>query len=301
MRASATVVVVLALLGCSDDSGSKPADMAVEAKPADGAPDVALPDQGGDAGLTCDTALLGVQCTPTGTECGAQMQCLASGFCSCPCTPDLPTTKLQNEDSCPVPGFACGLDAASKQQYCFALLANTPQPPDCSEAGAINADPTDPAFIITTHITPTNYPFTITNIHYMLQPPFAKGTDCDNGLAHRAELHVGDGATPQASPTIAASFDVAADTATDAGRWVVHGLSTPVQLTTGQSIYLMVEIPARVGGKTLCPLVCSDNSPSGDRSFIDVDSNQPPYQWESFKTKTWPTELGFAALGFAGP
>jgi len=246
----------------------------------------------------CDKAILGQACTPSGGECGAAHDCLPSGHCSCKCVPDLPETKVLNEDSCPAPGFACGLDAASGERYCFALLANTPQSPDCTKDGAIQADPTDPAFMVAARITPTSYPFTVTGMRYMLHAPFGSGKDCDNGLAHRAEAHISDQAAPEASPAVAATFNAAAVKPTTDPRWVVHPFATEVKLTAGQSIYLLVEV-VRETGKTLCPQACSDTG-TGEKSFIDVDSNQPPYQWESFKAKQWEGELSFSALGFGG-
>jgi hypothetical protein len=113
------VSFALALVACSDDSGTKkPPDKKILfdkgpgtdgpiVTPPDGGPKPEkgkTPDQGGGA---CVSANIGKPCTKSGGECGATMTCLLTdsagtkGICACKCTLDDPATPLVNEDSCP--------------------------------------------------------------------------------------------------------------------------------------------------------------------------------------------------------
>jgi hypothetical protein len=297
------VLVVLGLwvFGCSDDGGQK-ADMMIADAPVAAE---AGPEAGADLSLDqslappCDPATLGKPCTQGGSECGSVNTCQitggGAGFCSCGCVPDKTETELMSEDSCPGSGFVCGLDATSASR-CLALLTNTPQIPNCTTGTAILADPTDPPFVVAARIVPPAYPFTLVGVRYALQGS-EKMSECDNGLAHRAEVHVNSEAGPSATPTVLDSFNVPAAPSTKEPRHVVRALAAPVQVKTGEAIYVVLEV-VRDGGTSLCAQACADNSATGAKSFIDGDSNQPPYVWESFESKQWGGDLSFAALGF---
>jgi hypothetical protein len=299
------VLVALGLwvFGCSDDSGQK-ADMTVGDAPMpsdagpEAGPDQSAPDQ--TVAPPCELSTLGQPCTQGGGECGAVNTCLitegSAGFCSCACLPDDTTTELIDEDSCPGTDFACGLDAASAPR-CLGLLANTPQLPNCAKGVIIVADPTDTAFMVAARIVPKTYPFTLVGLRYTLQGPGSKTAECDTGLAHRAEVHVNDQSTPSPTPTVLESFSMSATTSTKEPRQVRLALAAPVQVKAGEAIYVTVEV-VRDGSKSLCTDACADDSATGAKSYIDVDSDQPPYVWESFESMQWGGDLSFAALGY---
>lgn len=310
------VMLALALLffggaSCSDDTEpGTDAKATVDSGLDAGLPDAPTTDTKGkgDGPLPpppCDEQTLGKACTQGGSECGSTNECLitdgTNGFCSCRCLPDVAKTGVMVEDTCPGAGkkHACGLfpspSSGKKEHYCFSLLSNTPQHPACTAETVMMADPVDPHFMVAVRLTPTSYPFTVTSIRYLL-PGSDTEAECDNGLSHRAEVHASANATPEGTPTVAATFNVPRSTSSKDSVWALHGLDTPLKLQSGEHLYVLVEMMPD-GAKTLCVQGCGDNA-TGEFSFIDVDSDQPPYEWKSFKDMNWPGDLTIAAMGF---
>jgi hypothetical protein len=312
-----TLAVALLFFGgasCSDDTEQPGVDAKVTVDSGQdvdaGLPDAAEADTTGTGDgppppPPCDEQTLGDPCTQGGSECGSTNECLitegTNGFCSCGCLPDVAKTGVMVEDTCPGAGKtrACGLfpspTSGKKEHYCFSLLTNTPQHPSCTGDTALMADPADPHFMVAARFTPPSYPFTVTSIRYLL-PGSDTDSACENGLAHRAEVHAGANATPESNPTVAATFDVPRSTSSKDPLWALHGLDTPVKLQSGEHLYVLVEVMPD-GAQSLCVQGCADNA-TGETSFIDVDSDQPPYEWKSFKEMKWDGDLTIAAMGF---
>jgi hypothetical protein len=133
---------MVALIACSDDSGSKD-DTGVK---LDGGSDSLTPDTGItplDTGVrpdtmpACDKTKLGIKCTQSNPQvCGTGNTCLlysqTEGICSCACTPDDSSTSLIDEDTCPnKPNYICGTLRESKKSYCLKICKPKYGASDC--------------------------------------------------------------------------------------------------------------------------------------------------------------------------
>jgi hypothetical protein len=301
--------MLLFAAACSDDNGTQngkdgplPADAGGDANVTDKGAEASVDGPAPDASpFPCDKTVLGKACTQGGNECGADHDCLVksgqSGFCSCKCRPDDPTTDLYMEDSCPA-DHVCG--AHGSDRYCFDLVANEAQGPSCSTTALVAADPTDDPFVLAARLVPTSYPFTVMGVRYYLLGPSPKAAECDTAQAHEVQVFVGDKDTPDPSPTLSETITVAAAAQSPKKRYVSQALKTPIELTAGQRLYVGIKVSYDTQNKkSLCPHLCGDNG-KGEASFTNDTTSQPPYTWESFKAKGWGGDLTTAALGFGG-
>jgi hypothetical protein len=168
----------------------------------------------------------------------------------------------------------------------------------CHSPAAIAANPTDEPFLLAARLVPPSYPFTVFSVRYALMGPGTSSAACNTGLPHEVQIFVGDSAAPDASPSVSETLAVPAGQNLKE-RWLVHSLSSPIRLTSGQALYagLLVAYDAQ-NDTSLCPQVCADSGYSGADSFSNHVSSQLPYSWTSFEDAGWPGELTISALGF---
>ena len=154
--------------------------------------------------------------------------------------------------------------------------------------------PQDPRMAVARLTSST--PFLALAVRYELTD--LNNTCCDATLAHRCDVWASTAATPEASPTVAESFQVPTSS-THAMRGLVHSLATPLALKN-EHLYVAVELVTdKQATKALCLNGC--NKEPGEDSFFSDFTTQPPHVWSMFKDSgPWGVghDLITCALGF---
>ncbi len=145
--------------------------------------------------------------------------------------------------------------------------------PICSFYHAFRPDAADLGSWFAVRMVPPFTPWTATKVKYFVSGVTA---DCDGTLAHRALVFKATGTTPPTTPVVHQAFNVPTGTGTTA-KGIEHTLTTPLQLGTGESLFLMIEM-AGSGAKGLCPLMCEDSPVVQDRQFWST-AKATPYSW----------------------
>ena len=183
------------------------------------------------------------------------------------------------------------VDAGTPDGASLTLLSN--ETPCKGTKAAIIPDAKEFGHLFAARLTPASYPFTVTNIRYML----SKGTDkCSPTIAHRVELYVSSKTAPEASPTIAATIKVPTATITASSRLVALKLATPVKLQNGEHLYIAVEMASGTGGKAVCMDVC-DNNGIKDRNYWS-NATKAPYKWATLDSFGMKVNAMIEALGY---
>lgn len=289
---------LLLALGCSDDDTD--VDAGVDAMvpdtgtvTADLGPDQALPDLGPDGPVSgCNAATVGKACTSGGSECGKDHTCLVlgsgKGFCTCTCTEDNLDSALSDEDTCPTP-LRCAQYAPSggtKKGYCFKSLGGARK----VTSSWYTAEDTTKASTLAAKVAPASYPFTAVAVAYTLTK---LGKYCDLGLAHKAELVVSSAADPPASPTATATFTEAAATVSGNHRRLMHPLSAPKELKSGESAFLLLQLSVDSANNTAVCLM-SATAANGTKALYLAEETTAPYTWQSSNAdKAELSVLGF--------
>lgn len=159
----------------------------------------------------------------------------------------------------------------------------------CDSTAIVPTDPGDEKALATTRLTPPSYPFTITDIQYVLG---TSAPECHTGLAHGVDLFVGTAVIPPPSPMVLHHFDNAAVANTAADRIVTLQVNPPVTLQSGEHLFIAVKFAGTFPSDLLCLGACGPPPMSyqDDRTYLGKP-NAPPYQWvtlgsfgNSFKT-----------------
>jgi len=133
----------------------------------------------------------------------------------------------------------------------------------------------DPALA---RITPPSYPFTVTSVSYKLTGMEAT---CGTNIDHAVTVYAAPGAQmPPATPTDAQRIPVAASAADQRELVVTKDLPTPITLTTGQDLYVAVEMDAN---QAQTVAVCLDGCSIGadDHRQFWSEQTQAPYTWST--------------------
>lgn len=175
-----------------------------------------------------------------------------------PATPDAPTAQTMTLKN--VPSLA---DCAGTDQFSIAPVI--PQ-----ETGHLAAG----------RLAPPSYPFEVESIGYDLAAP-GGSADCDLSLPHRVDVYVASGVAPSNTPSVVQSFDVPAGSA--ANHSVDLELASPITLTSGQSLFVAVEMAGNGTSTTSTKAVCiaACRLAAGALSDVDYWSNAAatPYAW----------------------
>jgi hypothetical protein len=143
--------------------------------------------------------------------------------------------------------------------------------------------PDEASHLAAARLTPATYPFHVTKIGYDLAVT-SESDNCDALLAHKVALYVTDAAAPTPMPstdaTLVATIDVPAETTvTGDVRTIDLTLDTPIDLTTGQHLYVAVEMAANDDlSKSLCIEACSEGGGTSGVNFWS-NANAEPYSW----------------------
>jgi hypothetical protein len=140
----------------------------------------------------------------------------------------------------------------------------------------------DPALA---RITPPSYPFTVTSVSYKLTGMEAT---CGTNIAHAVSVWAdSSGATPASSPASVQKIPVAASATDQRSLIVTESLPTPITLTTGQDLFVAVEMDANTA-QTVA--VCLDGC------SITADDNRQFWSEQMTAPFTWATlfSLGLA-------
>jgi hypothetical protein len=155
------------------------------------------------------------------------------------------------------------------------VLRNAPEL--CGTFALIAPLPEEVGHLAAGRLTPTSYPFTVTEIGYELVGNLAT---CNNTLPHRTDIYVLSDETLPATPSSAAtsvlSFDVDPGPTDETVRTVTLPLDQPIELTEGQHLAIAVEMVAD-GSTTACLNFCMDVAPV-ERSFWS-NAVLEPYDW----------------------
>ncbi|MBK7863704.1 MAG: hypothetical protein IPJ65_34885 [Archangiaceae bacterium] len=175
-------------------------------------------------------------------------------------------------------------------------LANAPFDSACNVENAVSPlYPDEVGHWTATRLTPATYPFTVSKVAYSLVGIQAGA--CDAELAHKVQVFVSRDGGLDPSPadagaltlTVANSNGQADFAKVDGGvrgRIFTHTLASPVTLTSGQSLFVAVQMAGRAGGPddagiTTCLATCRPAGDAGVKSNIDFWSNSAtePYPW----------------------
>jgi hypothetical protein len=165
--------------------------------------------------------------------------------------------------------------------------------------------PGEDDFLLGVRLTPPSYPFTVYKIRYAVA---TQGSGCRPDLAHRVEVSVDSATAPSNTPTLAATIMVqgaAADAgAYDAGPddsgaptrvWLEQTLPTPITLTTGQNLFVSIQLAGIPGTQTLCVGFCFENT-IADRNYWSQAASVP-YDWTTLDGIGFPINAEVEALG----
>jgi hypothetical protein len=169
--------------------------------------------------------------------------------------------------------------------------------------------PGEDDFLLGVRLTPPSYPFTVYKIRYAVAN---QGSACRPDVAHRVELSVApqpDASTaPANNPTIVETIQVPG-VAPDAGPydagppdsgapkriWLEHTLTTPITLTTGQDLFVSIQLAGIPGTQTLCVGFCFENT-IADRNYWSQAASVP-YNWATLDSIGFPINAEVEALG----
>lgn len=183
------------------------------------------------------------------------------------------------------------VDAPDPDGSNLTLLTN--ENPCKTEKASIIPDAKEFGHLFAARLTPKTYPFTVTNIRYML----SRGKDsCANVIAHRVEVYVSSKTTPDNSPTIKATIKVPATSVIVGSRLVSLTLPTPIKLQTGEHIFVAVEMATDATKKVICMDVCDKNGTT-DRNYWS-NATKPPYNWATLDSFGMKVNAMIEALGY---
>lgn len=187
-----------------------------------------------------------------------------------------------------------GLDATGTTDAGqFVTLRNAA--PGCGD-DVVAPDPGNEGHWSATRITPPSYPFDVYGVSYFLDfTGLVAGGTCNSGLAHQVELFIGTAATPVATPVPIATTTITATANTTSTRKVTWTLAAPVTLTTGQSLFVSVQM---VGGsqKDLCLIKCSSTPNAADRNWWS-SATTAPFPWASLASFGSPGTVVIETFG----
>jgi hypothetical protein len=175
-------------------------------------------------------------------------------------------------------GGADGGGAADEE-----MLANVPSIAECAPSSGYAVFPLLPdelGHYAATHLTPPAYPFAVTRVAYDLVAPSGVAQCTDLSFAHEVQLIVTSAPLPPASPSTADGTTVttiAVPAGATGARVVELALATPITLTTGQSLYVAVEM-AGDATHALCLGRCVEEpAPDGQDYWSGAASE--PFSW----------------------
>jgi hypothetical protein len=178
--------------------------------------------------------------------------------------------------------------------------------PGCADIdGALSQDVNEQPFWAVARLSPTSYPFTVVLVGYKL---WSKNNNssiktCDAHIAHKLAVWVSDKTKPEDTPTMAFTKDVPewTSSSTMTMRTVEISLDTPIQLQSGEHLYVAVQVRRDPDDNalTMCLQACVGEK-LVERSFISSDA-AAPYTWSDlyvdvqsdFTPTTW-------AMGYDG-
>ena len=143
--------------------------------------------------------------------------------------------------------------------------------------------PDETGQLVGTRLTPAAYPFTVTEIAYIVGADTI--AECNGGLAHRVEMiRSSGGDVPSNNPMAdGVLIDVPADSTATApsAREMTIELDTPIVLASGESLIVAIQLPgdgADPPATSLCIRTCAE---PGSLAGVDYWSNatEAPYSW----------------------
>jgi hypothetical protein len=151
--------------------------------------------------------------------------------------------------------------------------------PLASQHGIYPVLPDEAGHYATARLTPVSYPFTITQVAYDLVQPNGVAQCADQSLAHQVQLIVSSEDKPSASPSADGSLKetIAVPAGAASTHTVELSLANPITLTSGQSLFVSVQLVGSAG-KSLCIGACGEAAAKSD---VDYWSNAvaEPFNW----------------------
>ena len=144
-------------------------------------------------------------------------------------------------------------------------------------------------------LTPSSYPFSVTAIRYTLLTTDLRGNKCDHGLAHQAQIYVGSGVTPPATPEPIETFEVAASGSMEGGKVFNHPLKAPLTLADGESLFVAVQNAGEFGVATTCLASCG-GATTPDASYWS-NAGTPPFPWTTLQSSNIDRNYSVCADG----
>jgi hypothetical protein len=187
-------------------------------------------------------------------------------------TPHQPDGKLASPDANTTPDSSNLVTIGNQTPVCqgSADVANE------ADIGPVLPDEIgDPAL---TRITPPSYPFKVTSVSYRLTGMQAT---CATNIAHSVTVYAAPaGTTPPAMPPAGAQKIAVAPTTDDHTLVVTEELPTPITLTTGEELFVAVEMTANTN-KTVS--ICLDGCPitAEDSRAFWSEMPAPPFTWST--------------------
>ena len=145
---------------------------------------------------------------------------------------------------------------------------------------------------VATRLTPPAYPFTVTKVRYALAEQTSE--DCVSTFAHKVAVWTGTASMPVATPPWV-TIDVDEVAGVDAGVSPLDGgvtdatsplirdpreltLDSPIALSTGQHLFVAIQLPRLDDGRRLCVTMC-DGSLVSDRNHWSNAAAPPFNNW----------------------
>ena len=173
-----------------------------------------------------------------------------------------------------------------------ATLTNSPS---CTPGGPVAPSYGEDSHLVAARLTPPRYPFTVTEVRYMLTAP---GAPCVGTFGYHVEVFKGTGATPAATPTVAARFDVAAGAVIN-DAWTSHTLGSPLVLSSGEELFVAIELAGdsdfEFGVTANCIGTCTVGA--ADRNYWS-NAVSAPYPWATLASFGIATAARIEASGY---
>ena len=143
----------------------------------------------------------------------------------------------------------------------------------CLSWSSVSPDAGEEGHLYVVRLAPPSYPFEVTSVHYELLHAPTGETSCDAQAAHRVEVFVGAGPTPEPSPAVITLAQPAVMLESEGVYVVKAPLPQPITLMQEEFLYVAVELPALQS----CILGCEDAKVT-DRDYWS-NATQSPYSW----------------------
>jgi hypothetical protein len=150
--------------------------------------------------------------------------------------------------------------------------------------------------------TPPATPFRVTEVRYALYDGwhFDSEVYCDASFEHNVQLLVGSSTTPDADPTVAASWSVSSSAVSPGDVVFTREVYPPVKLDPGDYLFVSIQNAGEVSGgscgdtgSSTCVTTCAPGDSPGSDSFWSFAAS-PDYSWASLSSLgiSWSPDVG---------